>query len=159
MTVLPGLPGRLWIAAPCAAQLHQRLTDHIPQQRGAVTQLGHAFTVLRLSGPKAAEVLARDLAVDLHPSQFPSGSVALTSIQDVSVTLHRVRDLGGSAMYDLYLPRGFARALFERLCHTAQGFATSSRVERLPASAAWQPAFRANETRAGLLPPRPRPIC
>jgi sarcosine oxidase subunit gamma len=115
-------PDRLWIAAPLSANLHPKLTRVIAPGLGVVTELGHSRTVLRLSGPSARDVLARHIAVDLDKSVFPPGSFASTSVHQVGILLHYVRDLGGAPMFDLYLLRTFALSLFEGLTHTAESY-------------------------------------
>jgi sarcosine oxidase subunit gamma len=47
---------------------------------------------LELSGPGAADVLARGCALDLHPSVFPSGRCAQTLVARAQVILYRTDD-------------------------------------------------------------------
>lgn len=122
ITVLPIAPDKLWIAAPRGEKLHERLSALIPIAEGVVTELGHARTVVRMSGPSARDILARNFAVDLHPDAFPPGSFASSSMHHVGTLLHYVRDLGGDPIFDLYLTRSFALSLFEGLCENALAF-------------------------------------
>ena len=121
-TVFPIAPDKVWIAAPLEAELYRKLTASIPAEQGVATDLGHARTVVRISGPSARDVLARHIAIDLDPREFPPGSFASTAMHQTAATLHYVRDLGGDPVFDLYLTRSFALSLFESLCATADGF-------------------------------------
>jgi len=122
MTAFQVAPDRTWIAAPDVARLGRRLAAVIAPDRGVLTELGQAHSILRLTGPSAREVLARHLAIDLDPTVFAAGSFAVTGMQHASVLLHAVRDMAGADMFDLYLPRSLAVSLFERLTATAHGF-------------------------------------
>ena len=122
ITAFPVSPDKLWLAAPGETGLYAKLTAAIPAGDGVVTELGHARTVLRLSGLSARDVLARHIAIDLDPAVFPPGSFASTAIHQIGTMLHYARDLGGVPLYDLYLTRSFALSLFEGLCATADGF-------------------------------------
>ena len=121
-TVFPVAPDKLWIAAPMAVGLHAKLSIALPVAQGVVTELGHSRTVIRISGPSTREVLARSFAIDLHPSVFPPGSFASSSMHHIGAMLHYVRDLGGAPVFDVYLLRTFALSLFEGLCENADGF-------------------------------------
>lgn len=46
--------------------------------------------LLRLSGPALLEVLAKGVAIDLNATAFPAGSVAVTQIAHIGVTLWKV---------------------------------------------------------------------
>ncbi len=49
-------------------------------------------TVLRLSGPRARDVLAKGLPIDLHPRAFGPGSAATSTISLMGVQLWQVDD-------------------------------------------------------------------
>jgi methylglutamate dehydrogenase subunit D len=121
-TVFPIAPDRLWIAAPVTDTLYSKLSAALPADQGVVTDLGQSRTVIRIGGPSTRDVLARSFAIDLHPAVFPPGSFASSSLHHTGALLHYVRDLGGSAVFDIYLLRTFAVSLFESLCLTAEGF-------------------------------------
>jgi sarcosine oxidase subunit gamma len=88
----------------------------------AVTDLGHARTVLRLAGPAAPALLAKDCGLDLHPGAFPPGACAQTLFAHVSVLLHAIDD---APTFDLYVPRSYARHLWELLADAADGRASA----------------------------------
>jgi sarcosine oxidase subunit gamma len=47
-------------------------------------------TILRLTGPRAAEILAQGCSIDLHPRSFPVGACAQTLLARVDVILERL---------------------------------------------------------------------
>ena len=87
---------------------------------GAVLDLSHSWTVIRVEGARAPDLMARAAPLDLRPRAFPEGSVATSAIHHVSVTVDA--RAGG---FDLYCPRGFALSLWEHLCEIAEQFAVS----------------------------------
>lgn len=72
--------------APGEAREAERALEGLP---GQVVDLSGNRTILRLSGPKAREVLEKGCHVDLHPREFPVGTVASTALGPVQVILHR----------------------------------------------------------------------
>ena len=73
----------------------------------------HGRVRLRLSGPRAAERLAKGTAVDLHPDMFPQGQSAITLFNHISVLLTRT----GQEAFELAVLRSFAESLHEELLH------------------------------------------
>ena len=90
---------------------------HLPPTEGAVLDLSHSRTHVRVTGPQAKILLNRYLPIDLRSQSFPSGSVASTTFHHVGVTLWR-----STAGFELFLPRGFALSLWELLRQSAAQF-------------------------------------
>lgn len=86
-------------------------------EEGAALDLCHSRTRLRLSGPQARPCLNRLIPLDLREAAFPVDSVATTAMHHVGVTLWR-----SGQGFELFLPRGFAAALWEVLFDTAVQF-------------------------------------
>lgn len=86
-------------------------------EEGAVLDLSHSRTCIRIEGECAAELLNRHLPLDLREASFTDGSVASTAFHHVGVTL--LRRNGG---YELFVPRGFAVSLWELLVESAEQF-------------------------------------
>lgn len=110
-------PGR-WLAV-AESSADDALAVRLMEQLGetaAVTELGHARTVLRLSGARVPDLLAKECSLDLDPQIFPPGSCAPTLLGHVGVLLHAIDD---SPSFDLYLPRSYAAAVFEWLLEAA----------------------------------------
>ena len=78
----------------------------------AMVDQSHGRTTLRLSGPRARDVLAGGTGIDLHPRAFAEDRVASTALFHVPVTLDRRL---GTATFDLHMARGYAHSLAERL--------------------------------------------
>lgn len=83
---------------------------------GAVTDLSHGRTAIRISGPKAEWVLAKFFAVDFSIAAFPAGSGVSTAHHDVFAQIQRT----GAHQFDLYVFRSFARSFWTALCHASE---------------------------------------
>ncbi|WP_295847251.1 sarcosine oxidase subunit gamma family protein [Tardiphaga sp.] len=59
----------------------------------SVVDQSDSYGVLRLSGPALLEVLAKGVAIDLAAPSFPAGSVAVTQIAHIGVTLWKVDEV------------------------------------------------------------------
>src|SRR5688572_13819565 len=88
LTIAATAPGRFLIAG-IAPDLAPRLVAALPSEDAAVTDLSHGRASLRLQGNAASELLAKGVALDLHPAAFPPGRVAQTAIHHIAVLLHR----------------------------------------------------------------------
>lgn len=86
-------------------------------EEGAILDLSHTRTRVRLSGPQAPTLLNRHLPLDLRADRFPPGSVGSSAIHHVGVTVWH-SDRG----YDLFLPRSFALSLWEGFLESAGQF-------------------------------------
>lgn len=83
---------------------------------GAVSMQGHARVRLRIEGANAAALLARGIAVDLHPDVFGPGEFIQTCVHDIAVTVHRP---GEGAVHDVLVPRSFALSFHDWLTRAA----------------------------------------
>ncbi len=78
----------------------------------AVTDQTDARAILRVSGPRAREVLAKGVPLDLHPRVFGPGSVAITHASHIGVILWQT---DAAPSYELAVFRSFAQSLAEWL--------------------------------------------
>ena len=108
-TILRVEPLKLWLLGVEARPLDATL--------GATLDLSHSRTQLRLTGPRAAELLNRLLPIDLRDSNFRVDAVVSSAMHHVGVTLWR-----STAGYELFMPRGFALSTWEVLFESAQQF-------------------------------------
>jgi methylglutamate dehydrogenase subunit D len=90
--------------------LYQELAVALADTAAVVDQ-SHGRVAIVIAGPKARAVLAKGTAVDLHPSRFRPGQVALTQMAHVGVHL---TGFGGD-VFELLVFRSFAESLFEFL--------------------------------------------
>jgi heterotetrameric sarcosine oxidase gamma subunit len=70
---------------------------------------------LRLSGPRARDVLAKGLAIDLDPRVFPAGSAATSALSHMGVLVWR----GEAETYDIVLFRSVAESFWRWLSASA----------------------------------------
>ncbi len=85
----------------------------------AVTDQSDARLALRLSGPRARDVLAKGVPVDLHPKAFKPGDVANTTIAYMNVQLDM---LDAAPAYQLTTPRSTAGSFWSWLTASAAEF-------------------------------------
>jgi methylglutamate dehydrogenase subunit D len=76
-------------------------------------------TVLRLSGPRARDVLAKGLPIDLHPRAFAAGNAATSTISLMGVQLWQVDD---APTYDIALFRSVSASFWRWLTASAGEF-------------------------------------
>ena len=79
---------------------------------GAVTDLSHARTAMRISGVRADDLIAKGCPLDLDPARFPPGRCAQSVMSGANVLLHKLDD---RPSYDLYVMRSYALYLWEWL--------------------------------------------
>lgn len=85
----------------------------------AVMDQTDARAVIRLSGPKAREVLAKGVPTDLHPTVFKAGDVATTLVAYIGVQLDLLDD---GPTYQLTAPRSMAGSFWSWLAASAAEF-------------------------------------
>jgi len=102
-----------------------RLQEALEELAGAVaptlcasTWLSHSRTCIFIEGEAAREVLARGVAIDLHPDVFEIDHYALTALQGTPVMIHRY----GAGRYHLYVMRSFALTICDWLTDAAWPF-------------------------------------
>lgn len=88
-------------------------------RRAMIADQSDGRCVLRLGGPKAREVLAKGVAVDLHPRMFRPGDVALTMVAHLGVQLWQ---LDGAPTYEVAMFRSLAGSFWSWLAASAAEF-------------------------------------
>jgi heterotetrameric sarcosine oxidase gamma subunit len=76
-------------------------------------------TVLRLSGPRARDILAKGLPIDLHPRVFDPGSAATSTIAFMGVQLWQV---DSAPTYDIAIFRSVSESFWRWLTASAGEF-------------------------------------
>ncbi len=102
--------------SPDAAALVQSLKQQLPAGKSAVADVSDYYTVLRLSGDKARDVLASGTPFDIHPDNFKQGDCAQIRYGNASILLSRVAE----SAYDLQVRWSFAEYLWKYLCKVAR---------------------------------------
>lgn len=107
-----------WLAVSADRAVTDRLAEEL-EGLAAVSDQSDARAVLRLSGPKARETLAKGCPIDLHPRAFRPGDTALTVIAHVGVQLWLVDD---APTFDLLVPRSMAASFWRWLSASSGEF-------------------------------------
>ncbi len=98
-----------WLATEDAAM--RRFADQLAPEAGALTSLSAGRVRLRVEGAHARDLLAKGIAIDLHPAQFAVGHSAQTGLHHTSIFLERI----AADAYDLFVQRTFAASIKEWL--------------------------------------------
>jgi methylglutamate dehydrogenase subunit D len=94
----------------------------------SVSDQGGAYGLLRLSGPRVADTLAKMLPIDLHPRVFDIGFAASTAASHIAVCLWRLEDDADALpVFEIAVARSFAASFWHALTESAAefGFALS----------------------------------
>ena len=111
-------PSRWLVIEPESRDLAGLLARHCGVEAGAVTDLSHARTALRLEGQAVRSVLAKLCTLDVEADGFPPGSCAQTLFGQIGVLLHcRTPDC-----FDILMYRGFAVSAWETISDAALEF-------------------------------------
>ena len=91
----------------------------------SVVDQNHARVLLRVSGSRARDALAKGLTIDLHPSVFATGFAAATSVAHIGVVLWQIDDC---PTYEFAVPRSYALSFWHWLeaSATEYGLETAS---------------------------------
>lgn len=84
---------------------------------GTVLELSHSRTVIHVSGPKAQDLMARMVPLDLRLSKFPEGAVTNTALHHLGVTI-----LARNGGFDIMVLRSFGLAIWDILIDSAAQF-------------------------------------
>jgi methylglutamate dehydrogenase subunit D len=81
-----------------------------------VVDLSDGKAVLRISGPRARETLAKGCSLDLHPSVFKPGNAATTPVALIDCVIWQVDE---TPTYDLAVPTSYAESFWSWLTASA----------------------------------------
>ena len=91
------------------------------QELVSVLDLTHGRALVRLTGTKAAALLAKECGVDLHDALCPDGSALRSSVAGVDTDVVR-DDRGGTRSYLLHCERATGQYLFDSLLDAGREF-------------------------------------
>ena len=112
-------PEQIWLVGETSDPARQaRIGVAVTAAGGTVLELSHSRTRMVIEGPRARDVLAKDIAIDLDAGMFAPDRFALTGYDHTPVLLHRT----GDARYELWAMRTFAQTVWERLADAAAEF-------------------------------------
>jgi len=109
-------PGRVLLVAAETERLEEAFQQALFGVDVAVTVLSHARSVIRLSGPRVRDLLAKGCGLDFHARAFAPGSAVQSSYAQINVLLVALDDVPS---VDLYVARGFAVSLWQHLLEGA----------------------------------------
>jgi heterotetrameric sarcosine oxidase gamma subunit len=78
----------------------------------ALVDQSNGRTVLRVTGPRVRDALAKGFPIDLHPRAFKTGYTAVTSVAHIGVQLWQIDD---APTYEIAVARGFALSFWHCL--------------------------------------------
>ncbi|GGH23747.1 sarcosine oxidase subunit gamma [Alsobacter metallidurans] len=83
----------------------------------AVSNQSDGWASLQIGGPDVRRALAKGVMLDLHPSAFPDGAVALTAVSHINVVIWREGDA-----FTLLAPRSMAGSIWSWLSASTAEF-------------------------------------
>jgi sarcosine oxidase subunit gamma len=98
-----------WLAyalEPTPERLEAILRERLAGAPLLFADLSSACSLLEISGPRAAEVLARDCGLDLEGGEVPAGGCAQTVIAQMTIGIHRP---SAAELWRLWVDRSAAR--------------------------------------------------
>jgi sarcosine oxidase subunit gamma len=104
-------PNEWWVvtAPDRSEELVPTLRQAFEGQHAAVVDVSESRTVITVSGPKARDMLARGISLDLHPRVFAPGQCAQTGMAKANILLHQIDD---KPSYDIYVLKSFSDYLW-----------------------------------------------
>jgi sarcosine oxidase subunit gamma len=84
-------------------------------KQAMITDQSHGRVVMRISGTRARDVLAKGTAIDLRPGSFKPGMCSATQIGHVGVTIA----CNGPDSFDLIIGRTFVEGFWLGICELA----------------------------------------
>jgi sarcosine oxidase, subunit gamma len=120
-------PGQWLVLAPpgAAAGVARRLegiaADSAREEFVSVTDLTHGRALVRLTGERITDLLARLCPADLHDDMAPDGAAFRTAVAGVSTDLVR-DDHAGNMSYLLHCERSSGQYLFDALVAAGESF-------------------------------------
>jgi sarcosine oxidase subunit gamma len=105
-----------------AAESLARELGRLDPERVAIAEQSDGRALLQISGPNVRAILAKCVAVDLHPAEFAEGHSANMLCCHVSANVSRT----GPDIFEILVPRSFAAYLFDELLEMGREFALSA---------------------------------
>jgi sarcosine oxidase subunit gamma len=111
-----------WLAVSLTAG-SETVAGHLSEISGAsVVDQSDGKVLMAISGPSVRQILAKSVAVDLHPNAFAQGHSANMLFGHVAVNLAR----SGPDAFEIIAPRSFAGSVYEELMEMGREFALTA---------------------------------
>ena len=130
-------PGEWFVFAPpdaaaaAAGWLGTVAADSAPEEFVSVVDLTHGRALMRITGPDAADLLARLCGADLHDDMAPDGAALRSAVAGVATDIIR-DDRGGVPSYLLHCERSSGQYLFGALVSAGESLGIGVDGFRLP---------------------------
>lgn len=118
-------------AAQVAGWLTTLAADAAPEEFASVTDLTHGRALMRITGPDAADLLARLCGADLHDEMAPDGAALRAPVAGVATDIVR-DDRAGVPSYLLHCERSSGQYLFGALVSAGEPLGIGVDGFRLP---------------------------
>ena len=134
-------PGEWFVLAPpgaaaaAAGWLGTMATDSAPEEFVSVVDLTHGRALMRITGPDAADLLARLCGTDLEDDMAPDGAALRSAVAGVATDIVRddiVHDGAGVPSYLLHCERSSGQYLFGALVSAGESLGIGVDGFRLP---------------------------
>jgi heterotetrameric sarcosine oxidase gamma subunit len=134
-------PGEWFVLAPpgaaaaAAGWLGTMAADSAPEEFVSVVDLTHGRALMRITGPDAADLLARLCGADLHDEMAPDGAALRSAVAGVATDIIRddiVYDGAGVPSYLLHCERSSGQYLFGALVSAGESLGIGVDGFRLP---------------------------
>ncbi len=129
-------PGEWFVLAPpgaaaaAAGWLSALAADSAPDEFVSVVDLTHGRALVRVTGPDAAELLARLCGADLHDDMAPDGAALRSAVAGVATDI--IRDDRDLPSYLLHCERSSGQYLFDALTGAGESLGIGVDGFRLP---------------------------
>ena len=122
-------------ASPVAGWLGTVAADSAPEEFVSVVDLTHGRALMRVTGPDAAELMARLCGADLHDDMAPDGAALRSGVAGVATDVIRddtMIDGAGVPSYLLHCERSSGQYLFGALVSAGESLGIGVDGFRLP---------------------------
>jgi sarcosine oxidase subunit gamma len=118
----------LAISERAANELAARLAGDL-DGLASVSDQSDGYVVIRLTGGRVRNALAKLIPIDVHPCAFEIGAVASTVAAHMGVTLWRLADEpDGAPVFEIMMFRSLARSFWHALAEAAAEYGFEGRI-------------------------------
>ena len=102
------------------------LESSLKDIHNAIVDVSDYYTVIRVSGTNARDLLSKGVLVDLHEREFPVGKATGTMFHHATIFITRVDDKAGAPVFDVMIRWSFATYLWDYLMDGAREFGATA---------------------------------
>jgi sarcosine oxidase subunit gamma len=94
----------------------------------SVADQSDGYVLIRLSGDRVRDALAKLIPIDVHPRAFAVGDAASTVAALIGVTLWRLADESNAPVFEVVLFRSLARSFWHALAGAGAQYGVAARI-------------------------------